>query len=229
MGAGAGPAGHPADRDGDRGPGARVRRRSACGACSPSCLLAGISGIFYPIGCPVGVGAAGAAQLFPMYWLGLGMRSAFLPDSRRGARDRRLLADPGDGARARCLGRRRRPRRSRPCCAGWLGASRGPRWRPRERPRHNGSSEPAVERAGCPMSQTVHNRIALLRRTGSHPQGPRGRTGRALPDRRLPGSGENSPSLDLALRIAGYFGVPVEAVFSLRPFPRVSDGAGRSA
>jgi putative transcriptional regulator len=30
--------------------------------------------------------------------------------------------------------------------------------------------------------------------------------------------GEYSPSLHLALRIAGYFGLPIEAVFSLDPF-----------
>ena len=33
--------------------------------------------------------------------------------------------------------------------------------------------------------------------------------------------GEYSPSLHLALRIAEYFEVPIEAVFSLRPFPRL--------
>jgi putative transcriptional regulator len=33
--------------------------------------------------------------------------------------------------------------------------------------------------------------------------------------------GEYSPSLHLALRIAGYFEVPVEAVFALEPFPRI--------
>jgi DNA-binding XRE family transcriptional regulator len=33
--------------------------------------------------------------------------------------------------------------------------------------------------------------------------------------------GEYSPSLHLALRIAGYFEVPVEVVFSLKPFPRI--------
>ncbi len=31
--------------------------------------------------------------------------------------------------------------------------------------------------------------------------------------------GDYSPSLDLALRIARYFGLPVEALFSLDPFP----------
>jgi DNA-binding XRE family transcriptional regulator len=33
--------------------------------------------------------------------------------------------------------------------------------------------------------------------------------------------GEYSPSLHLALRIAEYFEVPVEVVFSLNPFPRL--------
>ncbi|MEU9833914.1 helix-turn-helix transcriptional regulator [Streptosporangium sp. NPDC048047] len=33
--------------------------------------------------------------------------------------------------------------------------------------------------------------------------------------------GEYSPSLHLALRIAEYFEVPVEIVFSLKPFPRL--------
>ena len=42
--------------------------------------LVAISGIFYPItGMPGWL--QGIAQLFPMYWLGLGMRSVFLPDS----------------------------------------------------------------------------------------------------------------------------------------------------
>lgn len=33
--------------------------------------------------------------------------------------------------------------------------------------------------------------------------------------------GEYSPSLALALKIAEFFEVPVEVVFSLRPFPRL--------
>ena len=33
--------------------------------------------------------------------------------------------------------------------------------------------------------------------------------------------GEYNPSLQLALRIAQYFEVPVEVVFSLTPFPRL--------
>jgi ABC-2 type transport system permease protein len=45
----------------------------------PVMTLAGISGIFYPIQALWGWVQI-VAQIFPMYWLGLGMRSAFLPD-----------------------------------------------------------------------------------------------------------------------------------------------------
>lgn len=46
----------------------------------PVIVLAGISGIFYPVQQLWGWVQA-VAQVFPMYWLALGMRSAFLPDS----------------------------------------------------------------------------------------------------------------------------------------------------
>jgi putative transcriptional regulator len=80
------------------------------------------------------------------------------------------------------------------------------------------------------QSDVVHNRIAMLR-------AERGISRRELADAlgvhyQTVGyleRGENSPSLDLALRIAAFFGVPVEAVFSLTPFPRVSDHASRPA
>jgi ABC-2 type transport system permease protein len=42
--------------------------------------LVAISGVFYPITSMPGW-LQGVAQVFPIYWLGLGMRSAFLPDS----------------------------------------------------------------------------------------------------------------------------------------------------
>lgn len=42
--------------------------------------LAAISGIFFPMQSLWGW-VQGLAQVFPMYWLGLGMRSAFLPDA----------------------------------------------------------------------------------------------------------------------------------------------------
>jgi ABC-2 type transport system permease protein len=43
-------------------------------------VLVGISGIFYPVQALWGWVQV-VAQVFPLYWLGLGMRSAFLPDS----------------------------------------------------------------------------------------------------------------------------------------------------
>lgn len=46
----------------------------------PIMVLSGISGIFYPVQQLWGWVQV-IAQVFPMYWLGLGMRSAFLPDS----------------------------------------------------------------------------------------------------------------------------------------------------
>ncbi len=46
----------------------------------PVMVLAGISGIFYPLQ-QLWEWVQVVAQVFPMYWLGLGMRSAFLPDS----------------------------------------------------------------------------------------------------------------------------------------------------
>ena len=78
------------------------------------------------------------------------------------------------------------------------------------------------------VTESVHNRIALLRaeqgvsrRDLATALGVHYQTVGYLE------RGENSPSLDLALRIAAFFDVPVETVFSLSPFPRVSDQAGR--
>lgn len=78
------------------------------------------------------------------------------------------------------------------------------------------------------VSESVHNRVALLRaeqgvsrRDLATALGVHYQTVGYLE------RGENSPSLDLALRIAAFFDVPVETVFSLSPFPRVSDQAGR--
>ncbi|MEO3867240.1 helix-turn-helix transcriptional regulator [Nonomuraea sp. B12E4] len=74
------------------------------------------------------------------------------------------------------------------------------------------------------MSETVYNRIALLR-------AERNVTRRQLADGlgvhyQTVGyleRGEYSPSLYLALRIAEYFEVPVEVVFSTSPFPRIGE------
>ncbi len=46
----------------------------------PALLLTAISGIFFPVQALWGWVQA-LAQLFPVYWIGLGMRSAFLPDA----------------------------------------------------------------------------------------------------------------------------------------------------
>jgi ABC-2 type transport system permease protein len=50
----------------------------------PVLVLAGTSGIFYPVQALWGWLQV-IAQIFPMYWLGLGMRSAFLPDAAAAA------------------------------------------------------------------------------------------------------------------------------------------------
>lgn len=76
------------------------------------------------------------------------------------------------------------------------------------------------------QTESVHNRIALLRTE-------QGVSRRALADAlgvhyQTVGyleRGEYNPSLHLALRIADFFGVPVEVIFSTRPFPRLSDQA----
>lgn len=71
-------------------------------------------------------------------------------------------------------------------------------------------------------ADTVHNRIAMLRaergvsrRQLSEALGVHYQTVGYLE------RGEYSPSLHLALRIADYFEVAVETVFSTRPFPRL--------
>lgn len=75
------------------------------------------------------------------------------------------------------------------------------------------------------MSDTVHNRIAMLR------------TERGVSRRDLATAlgvhyqtvgyierGQYAPSLHLALRIAAFFDVPVEVVFSLEEFPLLGSG-----
>ena len=78
--------------------------------------------------------------------------------------------------------------------------------------------------SGDRPGDAVYNRIALLR-------AEQGVTRRALADAlgvhyQTVGyleRGEYNPSLHLALRIAEFFGLPVEVVFSTKPFPRISD------
>lgn len=76
------------------------------------------------------------------------------------------------------------------------------------------------------MSDNVHNRIAMLRaergisrRELSQALGVHYQTVGYLE------RGEYSPSLHLALKIAEYFEVPVEVVFSTTPFARLGSSA----
>lgn len=70
--------------------------------------------------------------------------------------------------------------------------------------------------------ETLHNRIAMLR-------AERGVSRRDLAEAlgvhyQTVGyleRGEYSPSLEVALKMAAYFEVPVEVIFSLKPFPRL--------
>lgn len=84
----------------------------------------------------------------------------------------------------------------------------------------------------APADQPLYNRLAVLR-------AERGITRRQLAEAvgvhyQTVGyleRGEYSPSLLLALRIAEFFGIGVEQVFSVRPFPRIGaqgDGADRA-
>src|SRR5712664_3686351 len=74
------------------------------------------------------------------------------------------------------------------------------------------------------MSEIIYNRIAMLR-------AERGISRRQLAEAlnvhyQTVGyleRGEYSPSLYLALRIAAYFEVPVEVIFSTEPFPRIGE------
>jgi putative transcriptional regulator len=76
------------------------------------------------------------------------------------------------------------------------------------------------------MSEVIYNRIAVLR-------AERGTSRRQLADAlgvhyQTIGyleRGEYNPSLHLAMRIAQYFEVPVEVVFSTDPFPRIGGAA----
>lgn len=79
-----------------------------------------------------------------------------------------------------------------------------------------------------PVTDQVHNRIAMIRaergisrRELSEAVGVHYQTIGYLE------RGEYSPSLHLALKIADYFEVPVEVIFSTRPFARLgSEQAG---
>jgi putative transcriptional regulator len=79
-------------------------------------------------------------------------------------------------------------------------------------------------KAGPPGESGLYNRIAVLR-------AERGRSRQQLADAvgvnyqtiGFLERGEYGPSLKLAFQIAEYFGLPVEAVFSTRPFKPLSE------
>lgn len=70
----------------------------------------------------------------------------------------------------------------------------------------------------------MHNRIALFR-------AERGESRKQLAEKvgvnpqtiGFLERGDYKPSLELALKMADHYGVPVEAIFSLKPFPSVSE------
>jgi len=79
------------------------------------------------------------------------------------------------------------------------------------------------------MNETVHNRIAVLRvergisrRDLAEALGVHYQTVGYLE------RGEYSPSLFLALRIAAFFAVPVEVIFSTAPFPLIGQAPAAS-
>ena len=70
--------------------------------------------------------------------------------------------------------------------------------------------------------ETVHNRLPLLRANRSVSRGDLAEgLGIHYQTVGYIERGEYSPSLHLALRIAGFFDLPVEAVFSLEPFEQL--------
>ncbi|MEU6679303.1 helix-turn-helix transcriptional regulator [Streptomyces sp. NPDC046853] len=80
------------------------------------------------------------------------------------------------------------------------------------------------------MSEQVHNRLAMVRaeRKVSR-QSLAEAVGVHYQTIGYIERGQYNPSLDLALKIAGFFGLPVEALFSLQPFRPLTDEVyGRS-
>ncbi|MEN8653773.1 helix-turn-helix transcriptional regulator [Streptomyces sp. 21So2-11] len=74
------------------------------------------------------------------------------------------------------------------------------------------------------MSEQVHNRLAIVRaeRKVSR-QALAEAVGAHYQTIGYIERGQYNPSLDLALKIAEFFELPVEALFSLRPMPSLTD------
>ena len=112
----------------------------------PVMVLVGISGIFYPVQQLWGWVQV-VAQVFPMYWLALGMRSAFLPDSAAALEIGDSLAHLETVARARRLGGARGDRHPDRAAPDGASSDRLAGRRRRATPPCSGCAEPLLELA----------------------------------------------------------------------------------
>ena len=140
----------------------------------PILVLTGISGIFFPIQQLWGWVQV-VAQIFPTYWIGLGMRSAFLPDSAAALEvaDSWRTAQTALVLAAWAVTGWSSPRS---CSGAWRGASPGRRWRRPARP----------PPSSCVDRRRPQPHRAAARRAGRVAARARGRARRPLPDGRLP-------------------------------------------
>ena len=77
---------------------------------------------------------------------------------------------------------------------------------------------------------TLHNRIALFRAERGVSRGELAEAVSVNPQTiGYLERGDYSPSCELALKIADYFNVPLEALFSLRPFRPLAETLTRAA
>ncbi len=73
------------------------------------------------------------------------------------------------------------------------------------------------------MARQIHNRIPLFRTEAPQPQGAGRRVGVNPQTIGFLERGDYTPSLELAMRLSEKFGVPIELLFSFRPFPAMAD------
>ena len=179
----------------------------------PFIVLVAISGIFTPVQSLWGW-VQPIAQIFPVYWLGLGMRAAFLPEAA-------AALEIGGSWRTLETALVLAPGRSpawwspRSSSAGWPAVSRGPRSkRPGSKP-CSGSDDGHRSQPDCHAPC----------RAGNLPESLADAVGVHYQTIGYLERGEYSPSLFLALKIAEYFEVPLEFVFSTEPFARLGSRA----
>jgi hypothetical protein len=121
----------------------------------PVMVLGGISGIFYPVQ-QLWWWVEGLAQVFPMYWIALGMRSAFLPDEAAALevggswRTWETLGVLGAWAVVGAL-------LTPVCCGGWHDGRPVRRWRRRATRACSGSTEPfrQLRRYDAPFTSMI--------------------------------------------------------------------------